>query len=440
MAKKSFLGLSAFQFLAYFRRGLFYTFLPIYLHYFLGLDITASTFYVTFAMISSSFGQSFIWGKVADKLYNRKIMIFIAELIAAAGHLIVWYLHRIAYTYSPFYAAWTIIIGLTCIEFFWSASNVAWSSLISDIVAEESRSSIMGTLSGIGGFGRIFGVVAAAVFLSAGGFRGGGFYYGYLFIITAIVISITAIIIILTISDSDLVYRNEGSDDNTNSDNLDSKNGNKDSNNKNGYFDRRFFYVFLIVLIFINFGRNGVNVIQDFFLIAKYNVSDANLGIFESLRAIFSIFAGFSTPFLIKKFGDWKVFLISPVIVIFCFVGFIFSPFMYLAFIFGAFVWTGQVTITASAYGIISKKIPAKLRGKYFGYYNAVFFLSFGMGSTLVTGPISDVLIGFNYSPVLAYSYAYLGAAILIVIGLVIGFRLFLQTLKNSNSKQSYSL
>lgn len=428
MIKKSYLGLSAFQFLAYFRRGLFYSFLPIYLHFFLGLSVTESSFYVTFAMISSSFGQSFIWGNIADKMFNRKKMIFVAELFAAAGHIIVWKLHQIAYHYSPFYAAWTIILGLTCIEFFWSASNVAWSSLISDVIVEDKRSSVMGTLSGIGGFGRILGVIAAAVYLSAGGFRGGGFYYGYLFIITAVVISLTAIIIITTISDSDLIYRYETTSD-------DNPNGNEKSN---GFFDKRFFYIFLIVLIFVNFGRNGINVIQDFFLIAKFNVTDAQLGFFETLRAIFSIIAGFSTPFLIRKFGDWKVFLISPIFVLFCFVGFIFSPFMELAFIFGAMIWVAQVTITASAYGIISRKIPAKVRGKYFGYYNAVFFLSFGMGATIVTGPISDILMYAHFGAVLAYSYAYLGAAILIIIGLVIGVRLFLQSRKNVTNPAVY--
>lgn len=438
MHRKSFFGLSAFQFLAYFRRGLFYSFLPIYLHFFLGLSITESTFYVTFAMISSSIGQSFIWGRVSDRLKNRKYMIFVAELIAALGHILVWILHRIAYTYSPFYAAWTIIIGLTIIEFFWSASNVAWFAMISDIVAQDQRSSIMGTLSGIGGFGRIFGVIMAAVFLSAGGFRGGGFFYGYLFIITAIVISCTAIIIISTISDSDLTFRYETPTPKASSADTDELNESKIIDDEESHFDKRFFYIFLVVLVFINFGRNGVNVIQDFFLIAKFNVSDANLGVFETLRAIFSIIAGFSTPYLVKRFNDWKIFLISPVMVILCFIGFIFSPIMYLAFVFGAMIWIAQVTITASAYGIISTKIPSKVRGKYFGYYNAVFFLSFGMGATLVTGPISDILIYNHFSSVLAYSYAYLGAAILVVIGLVIGVRLFIQTIHKSSPLEAY--
>ena len=62
------------------------------------------------------------------------------------------------------------------------------------------------------------------------------------------------------------------------------------------------------------------------------------------------------------------------------------------------------------------------------------------MGSTIVTGPISDLLMSFNFNPVLAYSYAYLGAAILIIIGLGFGIRLFLLSFKKSNSIESFSI
>ena len=93
-------------------------------------------------------------------------------------------------------------------------------------------------------------------------------------------------------------------------------------------------------------------------------------------------------------------------------------------------IWIAQVTISSSAYGIISSKIPSKVRGKYLGYYNAVFFLSFGMGGTLITGPISDILIFEHIGKVLAYSYAYLGAVIVIIIGSIIGIKLFYQSRK----------
>ena len=373
-------------------------------------------------MIASSFGQAFIWGNLSDKLFYRKLLVFISEMIACFGHIIVWLLHLWAFTYSRLFAAWVIIIGLTVIELFWSASNVAWSALISDIVSKQDRSSVMGTLSGIGGFGRVFGVIAAAAFLSAGGFRGGGFYYGYLFIITAIVIFLTAIIIMLTINDSDLNYRYETQNDM-------SINSSSDSNSKD-QFDLKFFIIFLITLVFINFGRNAVNLIQDLYLIEKFTVSDADLGIFETLRSVFIIIAGFSTPLIVKKLGDWKIFLWSPILVIFCLFGFILSPTMDQAFLFGSLLWIAQVTIDASSYGIIASKIPSKLRVTYFGYYIMVFFLSWGMGTTLVTGPISDYLISQSFSKIYAYTVSYVASVVLVIIGLIIGLYLYFQSKK----------
>ena len=412
MESRPLAGLSTFQFLAFFRRGLFYSFLSIYLYYYLGLSITYTSFFVTFSMIASAIGQSFIWGRLADKLFNRKKMVFISEIIAAAGHIIVWTLHRVAFdNYSRTAAAWTIILGLTCIEFFWSASNVAWSSLISDIVPQEQRSSTMGRLSGIGGFGRIFGVLCATIFLSVGGFRGGGFYYGDLFFITAFVISTTAIVILVTISDKDLTYRYESHE--------------ISKTNSKAKVDLKFFLIFLLALACINFGRNAINAIQDYFLIDKFNVTDAGLGIYEGLRGVFTVVAGFSTPLLVKKFNDWKIFLISPVFVIFCFIIFVFSPIVELAFLFGSMIWIAQVTINASSYGIISSKIPSNVRGRYFGYFNTAFFLSFGFGTTFLTGPISDYLISLHYTSVFAYSVSYFAASILILIGLVIALYLF---------------
>ena len=48
---KIFLGISSFQILAMFRRGLFYSYLTIYLRHFLGLSVTTTTLFATFPMI-----------------------------------------------------------------------------------------------------------------------------------------------------------------------------------------------------------------------------------------------------------------------------------------------------------------------------------------------------------------------------------------------------
>ena len=64
--------------------------------------------------------------------------------------------------------------------------------------------------------------------------------------------------------------------------------------------------------------------------------------------------------------------------------------------------------------------------------------ICFGMGTTLITGPISDILISMSFGSVLAYSFAYLGAALLIIVGLIIGIRLFINSVKKPMISKVY--
>ena len=48
---KIFIGLSSFEMLAMFRRGLFYAYLTIYLRHYLGLSVTATTLFATLPMV-----------------------------------------------------------------------------------------------------------------------------------------------------------------------------------------------------------------------------------------------------------------------------------------------------------------------------------------------------------------------------------------------------
>ena len=76
-------GISSFQILAMFRRGLFYSFLSIYLRFFLGMTVTETTFFATFPMIVNVLCQTFLWGKVSDKTQKRRTLIIVGELSAA---------------------------------------------------------------------------------------------------------------------------------------------------------------------------------------------------------------------------------------------------------------------------------------------------------------------------------------------------------------------
>ncbi|OLS20601.1 MAG: hypothetical protein HeimC3_39830 [Candidatus Heimdallarchaeota archaeon LC_3] len=421
MKTEIFFKLSSFQVLAYFRRGMFYAFLSLYLHFVLGFSVTESTFFATFSMLASSIAQSFIWGPIADKIYNRKYMVVWSEILAAIGIFIVWWLHNQAYTnYSPYIAGWVITIGLTFVETIWSASNVAWAALLADVTEQKDRSSMMGRLGAFGGIGRMIGVGAAALLYSYGGNEGGGFLLGPLFFLTSLVIFLTAIIMQSSVSNKDLVYR-----DKERKSSIDSSVQDSSINPNRNSFNVILFTLFLISLALINFGRNSVVIISNFFLVHRFNANELVIGAFEGISSFSIIVAGLITPLLVRKLGDWKVYMIATVFVMISLIAFVFSPFLLLTLIFGFNIWFVHLILEATSYSIVAGMIPPHSRGKLFGIYNAAFFLSWGIGGTFFTGPITDYLINSNFDEVYAYTVAYISAALVVFLGLILALFIY---------------
>ena len=96
---RNFIGLSSFQMLAMFRRGLFYSFLTIYLRHFLGMSVTETTLFATGPMVMNVLFQTFTWGPLSDKWQLRRTFIIAGELLAAAGTLGVCGLERSDFRY-----------------------------------------------------------------------------------------------------------------------------------------------------------------------------------------------------------------------------------------------------------------------------------------------------------------------------------------------------
>jgi len=188
-----FFGLSSFQILAMFRRGLFYTYLSIYLRDFLGLSVTETTLFASLPMIVNSLCQLFLWGLISDKYQLRRTLVIIGEISAGFSTLFVFFAHRLEA--NPLVAGWIIIIGLSGVEFFWSMSNTGWSALISDLYEYETRQKVQGQLASIGGLGRIIGILIGGALYD--GFTllypGWGFYEGILFFIAALVMFISTL-------------------------------------------------------------------------------------------------------------------------------------------------------------------------------------------------------------------------------------------------------
>jgi len=414
--KRTFFGLSSFQVLAMFRRGLFYSYLSIYLRAFLGLSVTETTLFATLPMIVNVFFQMFIWGVLSDKLQLRRTLIIIGEIVAGFSTLLVFFGHRMVEDLHT--AGWIIIIGLSIVEIFWSMSNVGWSALISDLFADTTRQKVQGQLSSVGGLGRIIGVLIGGMLYDGLQlqYMGWGFYEGSLFYIAAGAMIISTIPMFFIPEGG---VKAEQLPRNTNGDLADiSDNGEGKST--------MVFIVFLVALIFINFGRNSLAVIFSPFMILEsgFNLDSEVLSFLINFQSVGIILTGLIVGLIGKKIGSGYSTLFGTFLSIFALIIISFSSF--LPFMFGAnFIrGMGDVIVTASAYAFASELIPAKQRAKGFGIFNATFFLSWGMAGTFLTGPIIDFQLNSGVAEVLAYRQAFLAATVVTTIGFLIFFTL----------------
>jgi len=398
----TFLGLSSFQILAMFRRGMFYTYLSIYMRDFLKLSVTETTLYATLPMIMSVIFQNFVWGPLSDKFQRRRTFIILGEVLAGIGTISVWFIHSL-FT-NLLIAGYVIIIGLTCIEAFWSMSNIGWSALLSDLYPSFKRSEIMGQLTSIGGFGRIFGITIGGL-LYANGY---GFRNGPLFFITSLVMFVSTL---------PMLFTPEGGIHQEDQPKIEINN---DQNDNRDY--KRIFFIFIIALVFINFGRNSIATIYPQYLIldSGFGVDSVLLSYIANTRSIAVLLVGFTAGVLSKKFGHARTLIIGTGIAILALIITALTTSISLIFLGSFFIGTGEVVIYASSYAIASELIPAKIRAKLFGAYNTTFFLSWGLACTLISGPIIDFLILSGFIEVFSYQVAFLVGALICGIGLLI--------------------
>jgi MFS family permease len=396
-------GLSSFQMLAMFRRGLFYTYLSIYMREFLSMSVFQTTLYATIPMVMSVIFQNFVWGPISDRTQKRRTLVVFGEILAGIGTITVWGIHTLFNNFII--AGWVIIIGLSITEMFWSMSNIGWSALISDLYPSEKRSKVMGQLTSLGGGGRIIGIFIGGLLYNSGF----GFRNGPLFFVASFVMFFSALPILL--------FSPEGgiASDTQETPILSEKH---EGNNKNLLV----FIIFILALIFINFGRNSIAVpySQYLSLDSGFNVDSIMLSFIANTRSVAVMLIGFGAGYLSKKFGHSRTMIFGTSIGIIALV--ITATTIHLSFIFigGFLIGAAEVIIYASSYAIASILIPARMRGKLFAVYNTTFFLSWGSASTLISGPLIDFLINEGTSEVFAYQVAFLIGALMCLIGLII--------------------
>jgi len=428
---KTFVGLSTFQFMAMARRGLFYTFLTVYLGDVLGLSVTATTLLASLTMIANSLSQTFVWGKISDKYQARTSLIVIGETTAAVGYMLIYFLHiHLLGTQGAATAAYSIIIGLSLLEFFWSMSNLGWSALISDVTTIRERGRLVGAISSIGGIGRVAGVSVGGVLYDFGG-EAAGFKNGTLFLFAASIMVVSAVLIWFTTRHSTQEFKERSTS--------------KISTEKNvsswSNLDLKKAFYWFIVSIFI-VGIGVYSILQIFFLYLEldYPIDATSLEISMISNSasiatiVFSLLAGPLADRVGRKLAlslGLALGTATPLL-------YVFAQNVPQMIVINSLSGVSMALMNTCGYLLAADLIPAELRGRLFGQYNAATSVSFGVAGTLVGGPIADFLIGTGATKATAFVTTFQVASIISLMGtLIFAAKVKVTTRGSQNGKVS---
>lgn len=402
-----FVGLSSFQALAMFRRGIFYTFLAVYLRSNLGLSVTETTLFETIPMILNVLFQTFVWGRLTDRLQRRRSLIIAGELMASVGHVVMWYAHSVAP--SPRASGFAIIAGLTVIEIFWSMSNIGWSAYISDVYAPQERNAVQGRLASIGGVGRMIGAMAGGLLYDGARlmYPGWGFRSGGIFFVASFVMMVS-VIPLLFMPEGGIRYRAAEAVPNT------------DDRGAGGSTGR--FIIFLVAMLLINSGVNTVGAFRAQYmdLAQGFAASATLISLASNAESAALIVVGFFLGSLGRRLGIGRLLMLGAVMGIVSLVMLALAPTVQMVLVAALFKGLSDGCVASSSYAYASTLIPPEKRGRYFALYNATFFLSWGLAATFVTGPLIDSIIASGAGSVVAYKAGFGSGAALVSIGLAL--------------------
>ncbi|MBY8999823.1 MAG: MFS transporter [Candidatus Heimdallarchaeota archaeon] len=448
MQRKHFASLSVFQLMAMFRRGIFYFFLSIYLYEFLGVSTTEMTLFATLPMITNIVAQSTLWGRISDKYKKRRLLIIFGELFAAIGYLVVFWIHNfvnkervgvghigdVLFTQSELVlhfssitifdpsgiqsilrmSAYTIIIGFTIIEAGWSSSNLGWSALIADLTKDSERSRVMGLLQFIGGIGNVLGVTACG-FLYQNGL---GFWNGNLFYVSS-GIMIFSMLALFMIPESYADLKSGVVEEQEIKTNEVSETTLRVRDNSKKIWPWKLFIWLILVLAVVNIGGNSIGqMIQIYVRLPNtFNSTAVIVAQLRNTSSIAMIIGGLAIGFLSSRFGEVKMLLVGFLLLLIGTISLPFAPHITIFFIYMALKGTSRVWIQTTSYSMVNRIVPLEKRGKMMGYYNSAFYLSWGLGGTIITGPIADSIVVDPANKIMIMFYT---ALFIIAIGIMI--------------------
>ncbi|MFB0569284.1 MAG: MFS transporter [Nitrososphaeria archaeon] len=420
-------SLSVFQFLTFLRRGVFYSFMYIYLFSLIG-NVTSTAALGTLNMIASTVGQNLLWGRISDRYRIRAKLVVLGEVIAGFFYVAVFLIHRSLIDAGTNYAAGlSIVFGLSVLEFFWSMSDVGWAALLTDITTQRTRGSLVGALNFVGSIGRMTGIILAG-FLYEGGL---GFRQGNIFYVVTVMLFTGGTLMSFT---SRFIKPNFSATFLQENIHEETKSAYDQDSNSEVY---RWFLVSLIVVVL------GVTCVSQVFLLFLQlpdglSASDEAVSLVLTAWTMGGMLASLVAGKLSDRLGRVKLIL--------C--GLIFSaitPLLYgvvhevvsMAIVYGlngASFWTLQ-TVGFTLAGDI---IPADRRGRLFSRYNAVMALSWGPAGFLIGGPLADAqteILGVPRHT--AYTNTFFASSVLVGVGTIIFFLNVGRRLQRQRSNES---
>ncbi len=417
VARPTLLGLWSFQFLTFMRRGVFYSFMYIYLFSLLG-NITTTAALGTLTMLMSAAGQNLLWGKIADRYRLRAQLVVIGEVAAAFAYIIVFMVHKFFIdTGNNIAAGLALIIGLAILEFFWSMSDVGWAALVTDITTIRTRGGFVGAVNFIMSIGRMTGIVMAG-FLYAGGV---GFRQGTIFYMVTIMLLAGATIMWL-VSRSIKPAANSNSNDMA-----------KQTTTSNTFQtipsesveNERAFNWFLAALIIVVLGVASVNQIFPLFLKLNdgLNAGDLEVSFILSAWTLGGMSASVVAGRLADRIGRRVIILAGLLLAII-------TPLLYgaassvlaMAVVY-AINGMSFMTLQTAGFALAGDIIPEHRRGRLFSRYNAVMALSWGPAGLLIGGPLADIQTKMLGVPTrTAYTNAFMTSSALVLFGTLVFF------------------
>jgi MFS family permease len=411
------LGLWSFQFLTMMRRGIFYSFLYIYLFSLMG-NVTTTAVLGTLTMLTSSFGQNMVWGRISDRYRLRTKLIVIGEAVAGFTYIVVFLIHKFFIDANSNIAAGLVLItGLAILEFFWSMSDVGWAALVTDITTTKTRGSFVGAINFVVSIGRMTGTILAG-FLYADGL---GFRQGTIFYISTLILFVGATIMWFV---SRTVKPSRASTVSVTETTKDSDNGFQNSSNVSVENERIFFW-FLISLAIIVLGVASVSQVFPLFLILNdgLHATDLEVSLILAAWTLGGMIASIAAGRLADKMGRITVilagFLIAAVTPLFYGLA---PNVVIMALVYGT-NGVAFMMLQTAGFALAGDIIPEHKRGRLLSQYNAVMALSWGPAGLLIGGPISDIQTSLFGVPIhTAYVNAFIASSGLIVLGIIVFF------------------